>query len=75
MSYVFNRSSDNSSIFSFNVYYKLIFNDGFIFLIFSLSYVFIIGKGSKPWISLPKGKGVRLTIAEERDRRLAAKTQ
>ncbi|PVD29311.1 hypothetical protein C0Q70_11908 [Pomacea canaliculata] len=40
-----------------------------------LSYVFIIGKGAKPWISLPKGKGVRLTIAEERDRRLAAKTQ
>ncbi|KAJ2999830.1 40S ribosomal protein S4, X isoform [Globomyces sp. JEL0801] len=31
--------------------------------------VFIIGKGSKPWVSLPKGKGVKLTIAEERDRR------
>merc|ERR1712154_68051 len=40
-----------------------------------LSYVFVIGKGSKQWISLPKGKGVRLSIAEERDRRLAAKTQ
>ena len=33
--------------------------------------VFVIGKGSKPTVSLPKGKGVRLTIAEERDRRLA----
>jgi len=32
--------------------------------------VFIIGK-EKPWISLPKGKGVKLTIAEERDRRRA----
>ncbi|KAH9496019.1 40S ribosomal protein S4 [Bulinus truncatus] len=40
-----------------------------------LSYVFAIGKGSKPWISLPRGKGVKLTIAEERDRRIAAKTQ
>ncbi|CAG0917290.1 unnamed protein product [Notodromas monacha] len=38
-----------------------------------LNYVFVIGKASKPWISLPPGKGVRLTIAEERDRRLAAK--
>ncbi|KAL9060057.1 MAG: hypothetical protein Q9206_001215 [Seirophora lacunosa] len=32
--------------------------------------VFVIGK-EKPWISLPKGKGVKLTIAEERDRRRA----
>lgn len=31
--------------------------------------VFVIGKGNQPWISLPKGKGVKLTIAEERDRR------
>jgi len=37
-----------------------------------LSNVFVIGQGNKPWISLPKGKGVKLTIAEERDRRLAA---
>ncbi|KAK6521999.1 40S ribosomal protein S4 [Arthrobotrys megalospora] len=36
-----------------------------------LSNVFIIGT-DKPWISLPKGKGVKLTIAEERDRRRAA---
>jgi small subunit ribosomal protein S4e len=38
-----------------------------------LNYVFVIGKANKAWISLPRGKGVRLTIAEERDRRLAAK--
>ena len=31
--------------------------------------VFVIGNGSKPLISLPKGKGVKLTISEERDRR------
>ena len=36
-----------------------------------LGNVFVIGKGSKPIVSLPRGKGVRLTIAEERDRRLA----
>uniref|UniRef100_A0A8C5NVE4 Small ribosomal subunit protein eS4 n=1 Tax=Jaculus jaculus TaxID=51337 RepID=A0A8C5NVE4_JACJA len=33
----------------------------------------LIGKGNKAWISLPRGKGIRLTIAEERDKRLAAK--
>jgi small subunit ribosomal protein S4e len=33
------------------------------------SNVFIIGR-EKPWISLPKGKGVKLSIAEERDRRV-----
>jgi small subunit ribosomal protein S4e len=38
-----------------------------------LSYIFVIGKGTKPYISLPKGKGVRLTAAEERDKRLAQK--
>ncbi|XP_056316759.1 40S ribosomal protein S4, X isoform [Danio aesculapii] len=38
-----------------------------------LSNIFVIGKGNKPWVSLPRGKGVRLTIAEERDKRLAAK--
>jgi len=40
-----------------------------------LNNVFIIGKSNKPWVSLPKGKGVKLTIAEERDRRIAAKAQ
>jgi len=33
--------------------------------------VFVIGS-DQPWVSLPKGKGVKLTIAEERDRRRAA---
>ncbi|KAJ6444001.1 MYB DNA-binding domain containing protein [Purpureocillium lavendulum] len=35
------------------------------------SNVFVIGQ-DKPWISLPKGKGVKLSIAEERDRRRSA---
>ena len=34
------------------------------------SNVFVIG-AEKPWVSLPKGKGVKLSIAEERDRRRA----
>ena len=38
-----------------------------------LSNIFIIGKGNKPWISLPHGKGICFTIAEERDKRLTAK--
>ncbi|ELK36527.1 40S ribosomal protein S4 [Myotis davidii] len=38
-----------------------------------LSNSFVTGKGNKPWISLPRGKGICLTIAEERDKRLAAK--
>jgi len=36
--------------------------------------VFVIGRGNKPMITLPRGKGLKLTIAEERDHRLAAKT-
>ncbi|ERL96247.1 hypothetical protein D910_01573, partial [Dendroctonus ponderosae] len=39
-----------------------------------LNNVFIIGKGSKAFASLPRGKGVKLSIAEERDKRLASKT-
>ncbi|XP_034855180.1 LOW QUALITY PROTEIN: 40S ribosomal protein S4, X isoform-like [Mirounga leonina] len=35
--------------------------------------IFFIGKGNKPWISLPRGKGICLTVAEERDKRLATK--
>jgi len=35
----------------------------------------VIGKTTQPYISLPKGKGIRLTPAEERDKRLAAKRQ
>ncbi|XP_076061968.1 ribosomal protein S4 [Oratosquilla oratoria] len=38
-----------------------------------LNNVFVIGKGVKPYVSLPRGKGVKLSIAEERDRRLAQK--
>jgi len=36
-----------------------------------LSNVFVIGEGTKAWISIPKGKGVKLSIAEERDARRA----
>ena len=32
-----------------------------------ITNIFVIGEGSKPWVSLPKGKGTKLTIAEERD--------
>jgi len=32
-----------------------------------LQNVFIIGEAQKPWISLPKGKGVKLSVIEERD--------
>merc|ERR1712126_491630 len=39
-----------------------------------LNYIFTIGKGAKPWVSLPEGKGIRMTVAEERDKRLAAKS-
>jgi len=35
-----------------------------------LGNIFVIGKGTKPLISLPQGKGLKLTIIEERDRRL-----
>ena len=38
-----------------------------------LDYIFVIGKGPKPYVSLPHGKGIRLTISEERDRKLAHK--
>lgn len=34
-----------------------------------LNNVFVIGEGNKPWISLPRGKGLKLTITEERDKR------
>jgi len=33
-----------------------------------LHNVFVIGEGTTPWISLPKGKGVKLSIVEERDK-------
>ncbi|KAJ4907854.1 E3 ubiquitin-protein ligase listerin [Raphanus sativus] len=36
-----------------------------------LGNVFTLGKGTKPWVSLPKGKGIKLTIIEEAKKRLA----
>jgi small subunit ribosomal protein S4e len=38
-----------------------------------LSNVFVIGEGKKAWISLPRDKGVKTTIIEERDKQLADK--
>lgn len=38
-----------------------------------VSNLFIIGQGSQEWISLPKGKGIKLSVSEERDERLARK--
>ncbi|KAF2322761.1 hypothetical protein GH714_030314 [Hevea brasiliensis] len=34
--------------------------------------VFTIGKGNKPWVSLPNRKGIKLSIIEEARKRLAA---
>ncbi|KAF3986404.1 hypothetical protein FT663_04888, partial [Candidozyma haemuli var. vulneris] len=37
-----------------------------------LTNVFVVGdEAGKPYISLPKGKGIKLSITEERDRRRA----
>ncbi len=52
--------------------------DAELFMFPSISNIFVIGEGVKPWISLPRGKGLKLTIAEERDvrrKRLAAAEQ
>lgn len=38
-----------------------------------LMNVFVIGKGSKSWVALPKGKGIRLSVLEERQLRLSKK--
>mmetsp|Transcript_475 Transcript_475/g.461 ORF Transcript_475/g.461 Transcript_475/m.461 type:complete len:265 (-) Transcript_475:18-812(-) len=35
-----------------------------------LSNIFVIGKENNPLVSLPQGKGIKLSIIEERDRRL-----
>lgn len=35
-----------------------------------LQNVFPIGKGSKPWISLPKGNGIKLSIIEDRNAKM-----
>lgn len=34
-----------------------------------LNNIFTIGEGNKSWVSLPKGKGIKLSITEERDQR------
>jgi small subunit ribosomal protein S4e len=47
----------------------------FFLFLFSMSNVFIIGKGSNAMVSLPSDKGIKLTIAEERDKRLAQKAR
>jgi len=39
-----------------------------------LAYIFVIGKGNKPYVSLPKGNGIKLSVAEERDKRLSQKS-
>lgn len=36
------------------------------------SNVFIVGEGNNAWVSLPSGKGIKLTAIESRDRRLAS---
>eukprot|EP00736_Rhodelphis_marinus_P012701 Rmarinus@m.4809 len=32
--------------------------------------LFVIGKGTKSWVSLPKGKGIKLNVMEDAERRL-----
>jgi len=36
-----------------------------------LQNVFVIGKGTKPWVSLPKGNGIKLSIIEDRAARMS----
>jgi len=38
-----------------------------------LHNVFVIGEGKKAWLSLPREKGIKKTIIEERDARLSGK--
>jgi len=40
-----------------------------------LAYTFVIGKGNHPWVSLPRNKGVRLDINEDRKIRLVKNVQ
>jgi len=40
-----------------------------------INNVFVIGQGPKPMFTLPKGHGIKLTIAQERDRRLGQAAQ
>jgi len=36
-----------------------------------LQNVFVIGKGQSPWISLPKGNGIKLSIIEDRSAKMS----
>jgi small subunit ribosomal protein S4e len=36
-----------------------------------MNNVFVIGKGSKPWISIPKSNGTKLTIIEDRNAKMS----
>merc|ERR1711907_143267 len=38
-----------------------------------LSNIFVIGRGKQALVSLPRQKGIKITIAEEREKRLAAR--
>lgn len=49
--------------------YQIVFHSNKLMSSCSVSNIFVIGEGVKPWISLPKGKGIKLTISEERDLR------
>lgn len=40
-----------------------------------MTNVFIIGEAAKPWVSLPKGKGIKLSVLEERDQGKTAKAE
>jgi small subunit ribosomal protein S4e len=33
----------------------------------TIDNIFVIGDHQRPWVSLPKHKGIKLTIGEERD--------
>lgn len=39
-----------------------------------MNNIFIIGKGNKAYVSLPSGKGIKMSVTEERDKRLKMKT-
>ncbi len=53
----------------------IIYVGNIILIRFSISNIFVIGEGTKSWVSLPKGKGLKLTIAEERDVRRRRATE
>jgi len=38
-----------------------------------LENVTVIGKGNKPWISLPKGNGIKLSVTDDRTQRMSKK--